>query len=79
MTKHTYAARPTRWYIDRSDGDQDARIVVDIEDEGDGEFVELSQSSSMYVVAIEPENWPAVRDAIERAMAVIAEHEAARK
>ena len=40
--------------------------VIAIEDEGAGEFVTISQPGQDNKVRIEPVEWPAVRDAIDR-------------
>ena len=52
-------------------------FVVAIEDEGAGEFVEISQEredGSKSVAQIDPDEWPAVRSAINRMFREIAKH-----
>ena len=46
----------------------ESATVVRIEDEGGGEYVVVSQESvpGLGNIAINPEEWPALRDAIDR-------------
>lgn len=50
-------------------------FVVSIQDEGGGEFVELLVPGNADAVQIDPEEWPAIRDAINASMASIEEYE----
>jgi len=40
--------------------------IITIEDEGGGEFVTVSQPERDSDIGIEPVEWPAIRDAIDR-------------
>ena len=77
MSMQGYSARPTRWEIGRPGDDVDTRTRVYIEDEGAGAYVEIAQGCE--TVRIDPEEWCVVRSTIERAMAMIAEHERERE
>lgn len=73
-----FRKRPTRWEIERSDGVGDSTTVT-IDNDGGGEFVAVSGHASFgHILRIDPDEWLVIREAIERAMAIIAEHEAKR-
>lgn len=65
-------ARPTRWKV----GNKDGITVVEIADEGGGEFVSVDQPlGTADTFRWDPEEWPAIRDAIDNAFAEIKRHE----
>lgn len=39
---------------------------IDIDDEGDGEFIKVAQYSRTTGISIEPGEWPVIRAAIDR-------------
>ncbi len=64
MSNHSYACRVMAVAVHR---EGDYATTVRITSEGDGEYVEVLQEPSLTPgkVAITPEEWPALRDAIE--------------
>ena len=44
----------------------DRSTYIDIDDEGDGEFVKVAQYSRTAGIAIDAKEWPAIRAAIDR-------------
>lgn len=46
-----------------------------IQDEGSGEFVVLRSANNDACIVIDPDEWPAIRDAINGLVASIEEHE----
>jgi hypothetical protein len=62
----------------------DQTMHIEIEDEGGGEYVKISQQSeyrpaASQEVCINPDEWPAVKDAVESLLMTIAEWNATTK
>ncbi len=70
-------ARPTRWIV----GHCELHTVVELDDEGAGWFVKVDQPGKEAgdELRFDREEWPAIRDAIDRAFAEIKRHEEAEK
>jgi hypothetical protein len=45
--------------------------IIRIEDEAAGEFVEIKQQSGKQAIAVAPEEWPAIKQAVETLLAEI--------
>ena len=70
MIAHSYACRTVAVIVNR-EGESvysDYATTIRITSEGDGEYVEVLQEASLTPgrVAITSEEWPALRDAIEK-------------
>ncbi len=70
MSNHSYACRVMSVVVHRQGESvySDYATTVRITSEGDGEFVEVLQEAKLTpgMVAITSEEWPAIRDAIEK-------------
>jgi hypothetical protein len=68
MSEHE--VRPIKWAIaPKGEGMfDDSAVYVTIDDEGAGEFVVVECLSRDKGVAINPEEWPVVKDAIDAAI-----------
>ena len=77
MTK--YESRPASWRVGPVGAPLYSELVteVSITDEAAGEFVEVRQSGRIHVgkVGITPEEWPALRAAINRAVRMCRDNE----
>lgn len=47
---------------------------ISIEDEAAGEFIEIQQADG--TIKIDPEEWPAIKQAVEQLLATLVNHEA---
>jgi len=71
MAFNEYMRRPTRWHIVLAGEPTYSELATEIrlDDEGGGEFVVLAQGRfSTGEIAINPEEWPALSDAISHAI-----------
>ena len=64
--------RPIRWHI-RLPGTEG--FILDIEDEGAGEFVSIEEAHSGDKIRVDPDEWVHLRSAIDVATASIARQE----
>jgi hypothetical protein len=74
----TYTTRPMKWsHYPQGDALSEQATEIEIIDEGAGEFVTIYQdpSTTNGLVAITPEEWPSLKDAIEAAFAEIIKHQ----
>ena len=70
----TEPIRPVRWQIAQSP--TNCGFILEIEDEGAGEFVSIEEAHSGDKIRVEPEEWLHLRRAIDLATALIASREA---
>lgn len=71
MAFDAYTRRPTRWHVAPEGEPTYSELATEIrlDDEGEGEYVVLAQGrSNTGEVSINPEEWPALSDAIGHAM-----------
>lgn len=74
----TFTTRPMKWSHCPEEGPLSEQATeIEIVDEGAGEFVKLYQDASNVngTVAITPEEWPTLSQAIEKAFIEIAKHQ----
>ena len=74
----TYTTRPMKWsHCPEGDALSEQATEIEIINEGAGEFVTLYQDASTKngLVAITPEEWPTLSQAIERAFIEITKHQ----
>lgn len=81
MSIADYTARPTRFTI-APRGEpmfSERATTIEIDDEADGEFIRVRQcpeGEPEAVININPEEWPLIRSAINRAVRLCQENEA---
>ena len=74
----TFTIRPMKWSHCNEDGPlSETATEIEIVDEGAGDFVTLYQDTSTKngLVAITPEEWPTLKNAIEAALAEITKYQ----
>ena len=74
----TFTIRPMKWsHCPEGEPLSEQSTEIEIIDEGAGEFVTLYQDASTKngLVAITPEEWPTLRDAIDSAFSEIDDHQ----
>lgn len=79
----SYTTRPLKWAHHREEGwMSDFSTMIEIRDEGEGEFLHLWQPFAHVDlaaggIAITPEEWPTLKEAIEHALNEISNYEEA--
>jgi hypothetical protein len=71
MTETKYALRPIAWSVSPLEEPlfSELATTITIVDEAGGEFLEVEQpGTGTRKIRIDPEEWPAIRDAINHAM-----------
>jgi hypothetical protein len=74
----TYQTRPMKWSHCPEEGPLSERATeIEIINEGAGEFLSIYQDASTVngKIAIDPDEWPTLKNAIEDAFAEIAKHQ----
>lgn len=69
MSARKFSARETSWAVS-PDGEalhSQLTTIIHIVDEGAGEYVEVAQSEKEGI-SIDPDEWPALRNAIDKAI-----------
>jgi hypothetical protein len=83
MSDPAYGSRPLKWAHHRTGRAggvlSDFTTIIEIQDEGDGEFLHLSQPHahvklSAGGIAIAPNEWPSLRAAIDEGVRQIEKH-----
>jgi hypothetical protein len=72
-----YILRPIAWCVapEKEPQFSEMATIVTLEDEAAGEFVKVEQPSQSGAIRIDPQEWPAIRDAIENAFKYATNHD----